>query len=125
MDTPAGKSLPPRTVEVMTALENYTPTVPEELVQHYMRRNGDDGNDAQLMRFIGLAGERFLATIMADALQIAKRRQQMSLPARRQLGYATGSKKDDKKTTLLAEDVAEALKEFGISVRNAPYYLNH
>eukprot|EP00878_Enallax_costatus_P015825 GHUV01016583.1.p2 GENE.GHUV01016583.1~~GHUV01016583.1.p2 ORF type:complete len:105 (+),score=37.54 GHUV01016583.1:121-435(+) len=104
MDTPAGKSLPPRTVEVMTALENYTPTVPEELVQHYMRRNGDDGNDAQL---------------------IAKRRQQMSLPARRQLGYATGSKKDDKKTTLLAEDVAEALKEFGISVRNAPYYLNH
>lgn len=35
----------------------------------------------------------------------------MTLPARRQLGYATGSKKDDKKTTLLAEDVAEALKE--------------
>lgn len=89
MDTPAGKSLPPRTVEVLTALENYTPTVsvtlyflqqqltlvwcatqrfivcsrilvaalisqlslhqvPEELVQHHMRRNGDDGSDPQL-----------------------------------------------------------------------------
>lgn len=108
----------------MTQLENYSPTVPEELVQHYMRRSGDDGNDAQLMRFIGIAGERFLATLMTDAMQIAKRRQQMTQPMRRQLGYATASKKDDKRTPLLAEDVAEALKEFGINVRNAPYHVN-
>ena len=46
--------------------------------------------------------------------RIAKRRQQMSLPARRPLGYATAGKKDDKRTTLLAEDVAEALKEVSV-----------
>lgn len=49
--------------------------------------------------------------LLSCCVRIAKRRQQMSLPARRQLGYSTGSKKDDKKTTLLAEDVADALKE--------------
>lgn len=41
----------------------------------------------------------------------AKRKAQMSLQMRRQLGYSGTGKKDDKKVALLTEDVAEALKE--------------
>ncbi|KAF8055908.1 TAF10 [Scenedesmus sp. PABB004] len=122
---PAGKALPPRTADVMARLEHYQPTVPDELVLHVMRRNGDDGSDPQLVRLLGLAGERFLSTILTDAMQLAKRKQQMPLAARRQLGYAGPGKKDDKRTVLLAEDVGGALKDAGLNARPAPYYINH
>lgn len=121
----AAKPLPPKTVEVLDRLRDYTPTVPDELVLHYMRRGGDEGNDPQLVRFIALAGERFIATVLSDAMQLCRRKQQMSLQARRQLGYTGGTgKKDDKRHVLLTEDVAEALKDVGISVRNAPYFVS-
>eukprot|EP00882_Tetradesmus_deserticola_P012950 GHRQ01013727.1.p2 GENE.GHRQ01013727.1~~GHRQ01013727.1.p2 ORF type:complete len:128 (+),score=63.03 GHRQ01013727.1:244-627(+) len=124
--TPQGKSLPPRTVEVMTRLEQHIPTVPDELVLHLLRRRGDDLSDNELVRLIGLAGERFLSTILTDAMQIAKRKQSLSAKERRQLGYAVATgRKDASKTVLLSEDVAEALQEFGISVRTAPYFVNH
>lgn len=46
------------------------------------------------------------------ACRLCKRKQQLSLPARRQMGYAAGTgKKDDKRHVLLTEDVAEALKD--------------
>eukprot|EP00882_Tetradesmus_deserticola_P014460 GHRQ01015378.1.p2 GENE.GHRQ01015378.1~~GHRQ01015378.1.p2 ORF type:complete len:128 (+),score=69.70 GHRQ01015378.1:229-612(+) len=124
--TPQGKSLPPRTVEVMTRLEQHIPTVPDELVLHLLRRSGDDLSDNELVRLIGLAGERFLSMILTDAMQIAKRKQSLSAKERRQLGYAVATgRKDASKTVLLSEDVAEALQEFGISVRAAPYFVNH
>eukprot|EP00775_Hariotina_reticulata_P012132 gene12132-12270_t len=120
-----GKPLPPRTLEVMARLEQYTPTVPEELVQHCLRRNGDDCDDPQQMRLIALAGEKFLSTVIGDAMQIAKRKQQMSLPMRRQLGYQAPGKKEDKRTVLLTEDITEALTDVGIHIRNASYFVNH
>lgn len=44
--------------------------------------------------------------------RLCRRKQQMSLQARRQLGYTGGTgKKDDKRHVLLTEDVAEALKD--------------
>lgn len=47
MDGP--RALPPRTVEVLQRLEQqYSPTVPDELVQHFQRRSGDDSADPQL-----------------------------------------------------------------------------
>uniref|UniRef100_A0A383W5W2 Transcription initiation factor TFIID subunit 10 n=1 Tax=Tetradesmus obliquus TaxID=3088 RepID=A0A383W5W2_TETOB len=123
---PQGKSLPPRTVEVMAHLEQHIPTVPDELVLHLLRRSGDEANDKELVRLIGLAGERFLSTILTDAMQIMRRKQSVGLKERRQLGYAGGTgKKDSSKALLLAEDVAEALREFGITVRAAPYFVNH
>jgi hypothetical protein len=48
----------------------------------------------------------------AVVCRLCKRKQQISLPQRRQLGYAAGTgKRDDKRHVLLTEDVAEALKD--------------
>lgn len=50
--------------------------------------------------------------VAAVTCRLCKRKQQMSLPARRQMGYAAGTgKKDEKRHVLLTEDVAEALKD--------------
>lgn len=52
------------------------------------------------------------AACRAPSCRLCKRKQQMSLQARRQLGYTGGTgKRDDKRHVLLTEDVAEALKD--------------
>lgn len=48
---------------------------------------------------------------MPSQRRIAKRKQQMSLPMRRQLGYQAPGKKEDKRTVLLTEDITEALTD--------------
>jgi len=50
-------------------------------------------------------------TVVLTDCRIAKRKQQMSLPMRRQLGYQPPGKKEDKRTVLLTEDITEALTD--------------
>ena len=72
-----------------------------------MAVNGCDCREPQLARLISLAGQRFLTSIVNDALQIARRKLQAPVAARRAAGYNP----KDKRLVLAAEDVAEALKE--------------
>lgn len=49
---------------------------------------------------------------LVSLCRLCKRKQQLSLQQRRQLGLVGGvGKKDDKRHVLLTEDVAEALKD--------------
>jgi hypothetical protein len=59
------------------------------------------------------ASDVLLAAVLCWLVcRLCKRKQQISLPQRRQLGYAAGTgKRDDKRHVLLTEDVAEALKD--------------
>lgn len=52
-----------------------------------------------------------LARDMPVSRRSARRKQQMSLPLRRQLGHAPMGKKDEKRSVLLTEDLLEALQE--------------
>lgn len=105
------------TQQLLTKLEEDLPTiVPEELVLHHFKQAGcscDD--DPQLVKLVAVAGQKFLAAVVNDAMQLA-RRKAMSAPR--------GKKAVEPRLVLSPEDVATALKEYGVNVRPAPYFVN-
>ncbi|KAI8463687.1 MAG: hypothetical protein J3K34DRAFT_443021 [Monoraphidium minutum] len=105
------------TPQLLTKLEEDLPTiVPEELVMHQFKQAGCNcDEDPQLVKLVALAGQRFLSAVANDAIQIAKRR-----------GVAPVGKKKaaEPRLVLNVEDTAAALREYGVSVRPAPYYVD-
>lgn len=112
--TPGGSKLP----EVLSDLEDYLPTVPDEVTQHILRVHGAQFDDPRLVRLVSLAAQNFLAGVTNDALQVHKRRKQASTWRQKELGYNA----KDQRLVLATEDVAEALKELGVDVAAAPYF---
>ncbi|KAL6759520.1 transcription initiation factor TFIID 23-30kDa subunit-domain-containing protein [Haematococcus lacustris] len=113
----ASVRLPDGTEALLEQLDEQPVLVPDELTQHLMRKSGQDCQDARLVRLVGLAAQRFIAEVVHDSLQLYKAR------------LGTASKKNLKdagyrhtRRVLTTEDVAKALKEFGVAIR-LPTYL--
>lgn len=112
--------LPEGTDELLTMLEDYQPTVPEELTQHYMCRSGEECSDPKLTRLVSLAGQRFIAKILHETLQLAKK------SAEGQSRAAGQSKRDRskrEKLVLTTSDLTAALEEHGINAKKALYHI--
>jgi len=102
---------------VVDRLEDYTPAIPDATVQSILQRTGFQTRDPQLTRLISVAAQKFISDITYDSLQHCKMRgggkEQKKLSAR------------DKKYNLQTEDLAEALKDQGITVKKPAYYPNN
>lgn len=112
--------LPQGTAELLSELEDYTPTVPDELTQHYLRRGGYDCKDVKLLRVISIAAQRFVAGVVNDSLQLSKRRRLTSTAKLREQGYNP----KDKRLVLTPDDLSVALREYGVNLRSAPYFVD-
>ncbi|CAH9096862.1 unnamed protein product [Cuscuta europaea] len=60
--------------EFLTSLMDYTPTIPDELVEHYLARSGFQCPDVRLIRLVAVATQKFIADVATDALQQCKAR---------------------------------------------------
>ncbi|KAG8197330.1 hypothetical protein JTE90_013457 [Oedothorax gibbosus] len=103
----AGQSLS----DFVLQLEDYSPTIPDPVVNHYMNTAGFETNDPRITRLISIAAQKFVSDIANDALQHCKMR------------GAGQSKKaaKDKRYVLTMEDLTPALSEYGINVKK-PHY---
>ncbi|XWS72795.1 hypothetical protein CRYUN_Cryun02cG0071400 [Craigia yunnanensis] len=54
---------------------DYTPTIPDELVEHYLAKSGFQCPDVPLIRLVAVATQKFVAEVASDALQHCKARQ--------------------------------------------------
>jgi transcription initiation factor TFIID subunit 10 len=90
--------------DFLTALDKYSPTLPEPVTRHYLQKGGAATCDDRLVKLISLAADRFIATAIVDALAYQHAR----------LGGPAGDVAPTAPLELC--DLAAALKERGIAL---------
>lgn len=93
--------------------------VPDSLTRYVLRRAGFECRDERTVRLASLAAQRFLASVLEDSANIAKRRRLGPAAHLRAEGLGR-----ERTLVLTVEDAAEALQDAGVSVRPAPYYVD-
>eukprot|EP00761_Pharyngomonas_kirbyi_P012421 gb/GECH01012448.1/.p1 GENE.gb/GECH01012448.1/~~gb/GECH01012448.1/.p1 ORF type:complete len:131 (+),score=34.04 gb/GECH01012448.1/:1-393(+) len=104
--------------EFLESLDEYTPAVPNALVEYYLKRTGFNCDDERVQKLIGLAAQKFISDIATDSMHFCKIRQQ-SAPSKEKKSQQSGR---DKKYSLQVEDLAASLEEYGITIRKPEYY---
>lgn len=109
---------PKELAEFLNSLEDYVPTIPDELTQHYLKLSGFDCTDIRLTRLVSLAAQKFVAGIANDALELQKQKRTAPQQKLKDQGYNI----KDKRHVLSMLEVAEALQEYGIDAKQPSYY---
>ncbi|KAM7275962.1 hypothetical protein ACFE04_017828 [Oxalis oulophora] len=102
--------------EFLTSLMDYTPTIPDELVEHYLAKSGFQCPDVRLIRLVAVATQKFVAEVASDALQHCKARQTSIIKDIR------GKQQKDKRLILTMDDLSKALREYGVNVKHQEYF---
>ncbi len=104
----------PPIADLLTQLEEYTPTIPDAVTQYYLSTSGVQTDDPRIVRLVSLAAQKFVSDLANDALQHCKMRG---------AGQQLSKKPKDRKNTLTSEDLALALADQGITLKKPPYYV--
>ncbi|KAF5468705.1 hypothetical protein F2P56_012841, partial [Juglans regia] len=91
--------------DFLASLMDYTPTIPDELVEHYLAKSGFQCPDVRLIRLVAVATQKFVAEVATDALQQCKARQAAVVKDKRD------KQQKDKRLILTMEDLSRALRE--------------
>lgn len=102
--------------EFLASLMDYTPTIPDELVEHYLAKSGFQCPDVRLIRLVAVATQKFVAEVASDALQQCKARQAAVVKDKRE------KQQKDKRLILTMEDLSKALREHGVNVKHQEYF---
>ncbi|WOG82271.1 hypothetical protein DCAR_0101434 [Daucus carota subsp. sativus] len=100
----------------LASLLDYTPTIPDELAEHYLAKGGFQCPDVRLVRLVAVATQKFIADVASDALQHCKARQAAVVKDKRD------KLQKDKRLTLAMEDLSKALQEYGVNVKHQEYF---
>ncbi|CAK9871228.1 unnamed protein product [Sphagnum jensenii] len=104
-------------IDFLSSLLDYTPTIPDELAEHYLSRSGFQCPDIRVTRLVSVAAQKFIGEIASDALQYCKIRQAAAVKDKK--GHQQGK---DKHLVLTAEDLAAALREYGVNIHQQEYF---
>ncbi|CAI5460761.1 unnamed protein product [Closterium sp. Yama58-4] len=109
---------PENLTDLLRSLENYDPLIPDDLTAYYLQKSGVRNPNIHVTRLVSAAAHKFIGEVASDALQFCKIRQ-------------AGSSKEmkarapkEKKLVLTTEDLAAALKEYGVNVRKQDYFVD-
>ncbi|KAL6983178.1 Transcription initiation factor TFIID subunit 10 [Sarracenia purpurea var. burkii] len=102
--------------DFLASLMDYTPTIPDELVEHYLAKSGFQCPDVRLIRLVAVATQKFIAEVANDALQHCKARQAAVVKDKRD------KQQKDKRSILTMEDLSKALREYGVNVKHQEYF---
>ncbi|KAH0894806.1 hypothetical protein HID58_057235 [Brassica napus] len=114
--------------EFLGSLMDYTPTIPDDLVEHYLAKSGFQCPDVRLIRLVAVATQKFVADVASDALQHCKARPAPVVKDKKQ--------QKDKRLILTMEDLSKALREvsassggfdphlsiYGVNVKHPEYF---
>jgi len=103
---------------LLLAMEDYAPTIPDEVTKHFLSLSGYECTDDRVSRLVSLAAHKFVADLTSDAMKHCEDRQQ-------QQARAQSKGKGDSRLVLTTEDLARSSSEFGISIRKPPYYADY
>lgn len=100
--------------DFLAQLEDYTPTIPDAVANHFLHQAGFDSTDPRLTRLISIAAQKFISDIINESFTHCK------LKGAAQVGK---TKAKDKKYVLTLDDLIPVLNDYGITVRKPPYYV--
>ncbi|ERN05871.1 hypothetical protein AMTRI_Chr10g231270 [Amborella trichopoda] len=103
-------------IEFLSSLMDYTPTIPDELAEHYLGKSGFQCPDIRVTRLVALATQKFIAEIANDALQLCKARQSAVVKDKRD------KLQKDKRLILTNDDLSKALREYGVNMKRQEYF---
>lgn len=89
------------------------------MTNHYLKSAGVADPDVRVTRLISLVTERFVQQIADDAYRCAVQRSQAQAKDKRERGYDTR----DKRVVLENEDLAAALRDYGVHLHKPPYFV--
>ena len=61
----------------ISALDEYEPTIPEQVSRYHMQKSGVEGGDARMVKLLSLAADNFLAKTIYEARQMSLLRTQV------------------------------------------------
>ncbi|XP_052184419.1 transcription initiation factor TFIID subunit 10 isoform X1 [Diospyros lotus] len=102
--------------EFLASLMDYTPAIPDELVEHYLAKSGFQCPDVRLIRLVAVATQKFINEVATDALQQCKARQASVIKDKRD------KQQKDKRLILTMDDLSKALREYGVNVKHQEYF---
>ncbi|KAH7574001.1 hypothetical protein JRO89_XS03G0237200 [Xanthoceras sorbifolium] len=129
--------------DFLASLMDYTPTIPDELVEHYLAKSGFQCPDVRLTRLVAVATQKFVAEVASDALQtVAMQGKAVSSGQGQKRKAAEGALlmllclrhpdsfglynsfllEQDKRLILTMEDLSKALREQGVNVKHQEYF---
>ncbi|GLE09097.1 hypothetical protein PINS_up020686 [Pythium insidiosum] len=112
--------------EFMDVMASFTPTIPEELVEHYLHQVGFTTSDPRIVRMIALAAHKFVLDVSHDAMQCQRiRAQNPANPSSASSASTPTSSANaigSNRTVLTTEDLAASLREYGVNLCKPEYY---
>ncbi|EDV23833.1 uncharacterized protein TRIADDRAFT_26945 [Trichoplax adhaerens] len=102
-----------RLAQFIQNIDDYTPTIPDDVTTYHLNRAGFDTTDPRVIRLISLTSQKFVSDIVGDAMQQCKMRSSSQ-------NNKKGAK--DKQYCLTMEDLAAAANEYGIHIKKPHYF---
>ncbi|XP_063702749.1 transcription initiation factor TFIID subunit 10 [Culicoides brevitarsis] len=110
--------------DFLMQLEDYTPTIPDAVTNHYLNSAGfDASSDPRIVRLISIAAQKFISDIANDALIHCKTRTSNANSSHASSKQQKDKSAKDRKFTMTMEDLQPALNDYGITVRKAHYFV--
>lgn len=122
--------------EFCSQLKDVHTTLPETVVNHYMKKTGFIVNDPKLVKIISIASQKFISEIVNDVMQHHKLKSKTTVQGNAANASASntnanqgstnqaqgsGANKNATGLVLTLEDLSNVLSEYGINVKK-PYY---
>ncbi|WBW71849.1 SAGA complex/transcription factor TFIID complex subunit Taf10 [Schizosaccharomyces osmophilus] len=119
--------------EFMNEMDDYSPIIPDVLLDYYLSLSGFRCADSRLKKLLGLAAQKFISDIAQDAYQYSKIRTGSSstsstgfnAPNYSAAGASAGGptrRGDRGKAVLTVDDLSSALNEYGINLKRPDFY---
>ncbi|CAL5438680.1 unnamed protein product [Camellia sinensis] len=100
--------------DFLASLMDYTPTIPDQLVEHYLAKSGFQCPDVRLIRLVAVATQKFSAEVATDALQQCKARQAAVVKDKRD--------KQQRTSPRLCVRFLVLTEQYGVNVKHQEYF---
>ncbi|KAK8831888.1 TATA Binding Protein Associated Factor 10 [Blastocystis sp. ATCC 50177/Nand II] len=105
---------PEEVKELIKALKEYTPTIPDEITKYLLQTSGCNIEDETSIRLVSLATQRYISEIISVARNYNKMRRESE---------KTNDPDTEKNQALLLKDLQNALHDLGINNQGKNMYL--
>ncbi|VAI72450.1 unnamed protein product [Triticum turgidum subsp. durum] len=102
--------------DFLSSLMDYNPTIPDELVEHYLGRSGFHCPDLRLTRLVAVAAQKFISDIASDSLQHCKARVAAPIKDNK------SKQPKDRRLVLTMDDLSKALREVNHFLLHMSFY---
>jgi len=101
--------------ELLISMEDFVPTIPDEVTSYYLNTTGFVCPDIRVRRLVTVAAQKLISDIVNSSMQYHKLKESSKKT----------KTKTEKKIVLTTEDLSQSLRDYGINLYKAPYFADN